>query len=527
MAKDLFPIKYNTKDSMNIVSLVRFKSITPFALKDTAIVIDEVEYPVKYLVANKSKVSKKHTAIWKISVPTDIIPTMAKNNNIRVSFGFADAYEDPVCRNIYYNWIWRSMSVAAHGPAYLDKEHGITACIRQKGGNYIQLMVRDLNMTDAKQEQIKLFFAFIFSKFMTNKDMVLLYEKDSSKYEESASVLYEELIDAGYENVWFILDPNYAFIDGIDPKYKKNIIPKGSFKHYLYFFKSKIFIGSEAVAHALDTSMFNRIALHKILSNDLSYVFLQHGVMYMVSLDSPSRTFFKRKELSGKYRVVVSSRLEADHFVEQGLHENEDLYICGLPKFDRNEWNKDAKEIVIMPTWRPWESNEIQVDPTSSKYYKMIMRIVSAIPDEYQDRIRILPHPLFMARIAKSDDPLKDKLKVDVKYDTILKDTALLITDYSSISFDAYYRGAQVIFYWEEKDECMEAYGEGTRLMLNEDNVFAPVAYNEEELTKAFNEVYLKPHSEFYQSRYDKIVEFHDGKNTERLIGMLKDDGLI
>ena len=157
----------------------------------------------------------------------------------------------------------------------------------------------------------------------------------------------------------------------------------------------------------------------------------------------------------------------------------------------------------------------------------MIKRIVSAIPEEYQDRIMILPHPLFLARIQKSDDPLKDKLKVDEKYDTILKNTALLITDYSSISFDAYYRGAQVIFYWEEKDECMEEYGMGTRLMLNEDNVFAPVAYNEEQLTRAFNEVYLKPHSEFYQNRYDKIVEFHDGQNTKRLIEMMKNDELI
>lgn len=527
MAKDLFPIKYNSGGNMNVVSLVRFKSITPFCLSEMRIVVDENVYPVKIICGNKNKLSKKHTAIWKISIPTEDILTMGKNNNIRVSFGFADAYEDPVTRNIYYNWIFRSMSVAAHGPAYIDKEHGITACIRQKGGNFMQLMVRDLNKTDAKIEQVKLFFAYWLSKFMFGKDIVLLFEKDSSKYEESASVVYEQLIDDGYENVWFIIDRDYPFIDDIPAKYRKHLLYKCTFKHYLYFFRSKTFISSEAIAHALDTSMFNKLALKKILSNDMSYVFLQHGVMYMVSLDSPSRTFFKRKELSGKYRVVVSSRKEADHFVEQGLHENEDLYICGLPKFDRNEWNEDSTQIVIMPTWRPWESNEVQVDPTSSKYYKMIKRIVSAIPEEYQDRIMILPHPLFLARIQKSDDPLKDKLKVTEKYDTILKNTALLITDYSSISFDAYYRGAQVIFYWEEKDECMEEYGMGTRLMLNEENVFAPVAYNEEQLTEAFNEVYLKPHSEYYQKKYDEIVEFHDGQNTKRLIQMLKNDELI
>ncbi len=249
--------------------------------------------------------------------------------------------------------------------------------------------------------------------------------------------------------------------------------------------------------------------------------------MYMISLDSPSRKFFKRKNLKGKYRVVVSSREEADHFTRIGNHLEENMYICGLPKYDNNYKYDDADQIVIMPTWRPWEANEFQVDLENSKYYKMLVRIVDAIPKEYHDKIVILPHPLLVKRLEKSNSPLKDKMLADDKYDNILRKTALLITDYSSIAYDAYYRGAQIIFYWEEKDECLENYGVGTKLLLNEENTFAPVAYNQEELTKAFSEVYMKPHSKEMQAKYDKIVQFHDGKNTERLIAMLKKDKLI
>ncbi len=53
--------------------------------------------------------------------------------------------------------------------------------------------------------------------------------------------------------------------------------------------------------------------------------------MYMVSLNSES-SMFKRKELKGKYRVIVSSVAEANHFVELGGHFDEDLYITGLPE---------------------------------------------------------------------------------------------------------------------------------------------------------------------------------------------------
>ena len=37
---------------------------------------------------------------------------------------------------------------------------------------------------------------------------IILFEKKSERYEESASVLFEKLIDEGYKNVFYILDKN-------------------------------------------------------------------------------------------------------------------------------------------------------------------------------------------------------------------------------------------------------------------------------------------------------------------------------
>ena len=157
----------------------------------------------------------------------------------------------------------------------------------------------------------------------------------------------------------------------------------------------------------------------------------------------------------------------------------------------------------------------------------MLKHITDAIPKAYQDKIILLPHPLFAKRISKSDDPIRKKFLISEKYDTILQHTALLITDYSSIAYDAFYRGAQVIFYWEEKDHCLRSYGKGTRLLLNESNVFAPIAYSPEDLTRLVQEIYHRPHTEEQEEKYRKIVAFHDGNNVKRLISMLKADGLL
>ena len=340
-------------------------------------------------------------------------------------------------------------------------------------------------------------------------------------------MLFENLIDSGYKNAYFIVTKDYEFFDRIPEKYLSNIIYKYSFKHYLYFFKSKTFIGTEAIAHSIDLKTFNVLALKKIVSKNLNYVFLQHGVMYMVSLNSESRGMFKRKNLNGKYRVIVSSQAEADHFTTLGRHLEEDIYITGLPKFDRNTHNENADKIVIMPTWRPWEINEARMDFTQTPYFKMLMKIYDAVPEHLKEKVIILPHPLIVNELSKLSETLTNKIVLDARYDDILKDTAVLITDYSSIAYDAFYRGARVVFYWEEKDYCMMQYGPSTMLMLNEENVYGDFAYNDENLGEIIEKNYNNPQTQEQKNRYSKLVNFHDGKNTQRLINFLKKDGII
>ena len=362
---------------------------------------------------------------------------------------------------------------------------------------------------------------------MRNLYPILLFEKHAARYEESASVLYEKLIDLGYKNIYFILDKNCSYLHEIDPKYRKHIVYKYSLKHYLYLFCCNTFISSESIAHACEVRTSNILINKKIKDPKLNYVFLQHGVMYMVSLSSTSRRFFHKKKTEGLKRVVVSSHLEEQHFTDYAKYDSEDIYVCGIPKFDRNEWDKDANKIIIMPTWRPWEYNQARLNFTETMYYKMILKILDSIPDEYRDNIIVLPHPLIAEAMNEIDGEILKYMNFDDKYDDLLKYAKVLITDYSSIAYDAFYRGSNIIFYWEEKNYCMECYGENTYLMLNEENSFGDICYNQQELRSVFEKNYLQDQDEKYISSYRKIVEFNDGKNTDRLIEFLNRDNLI
>ena len=483
------------------------------------ILINDKEYNINFLFKKGIKLVKNFRInFYKFEIPIKEASIMDIQNKIQVK------YEDMRLGRIIYSAWDLTKGKNRHSKILVDENRSFF--LRQTAKNTMYLTVRETNKYDFPKYRAKLKLGYILSKFLIKKDLVLLFEKESSRYEESASVVYEKLIDKGYKNAYYIIDEDNVKLKDIKEEYKKNIIYKDSLKHIMYFFKCKKFVGTESLGHAMQLRIASRLVVNKLNKKDLMYVFLQHGVMYMVSLSSDLRTGFKKMPIK-LHKIVTSSNLEADHFVELGGFEKEDLYICGLPKFDTAIRHDDADKIVIMPTWRRWEANQASIDYESTKYYKMIQRIVASIPKKLQEKVIILPHPLMLKEIKNNKEYSKYIPEGDFVYDEILKTCRLLITDYSSIAYDAYYRGSNVIFYWEEKEECRKEYGENAKLMLNEKNVFADVCYNSKELSKVIEKNYNEKQTKENIKKFKKIVEFDDNKNTERLIEMLIEDKVI
>ena len=415
---------------------------------------------------------------------------------------------------------------------------GIAMYFRQSRYNSLTLTVRDANIYDTPEGQARIKQAYKAAMAKKTKrlgtgragldrsnDPILMYEKNCARFEESASVLYKKLIDTGHDNVFFVVNEDNPQIKDLPEKYRRNLVWKDSDRHLELLFESDTYISTESTEHALQLRVASKLVMDKIKSRDLRYVFLQHGVMYMVSLNSDMRTGFRNIDHDFQ-RTVVSSELEAKHFIDLADMKREDLYITGLAKFDECFRNEGADRIVIMLTWRRWETNQARDDLENTKYYRMIKRIYDAVPDELKDKTVILPHPLMADRFKTAGD-LGEHVFLNGSYDSVLQETSLLITDYSSIAYDAFYRGANIIFCWEEKDECMEHYGEGTYLMLNEGNAFGDICMDSSGIREAIERNYLKPQTEENKTAYSRIVEFRDGRNSERIIDCLKADKII
>lgn len=72
-----------------------------------------------------------------------------------------------------------------------DRRDNTAAVFRQMTGNELGIYYRPYLRGDRIIEHIKVAVAFVLSFVKKGNNVILLYEKDGAKYEESASVTYE------------------------------------------------------------------------------------------------------------------------------------------------------------------------------------------------------------------------------------------------------------------------------------------------------------------------------------------------
>ena len=301
------------KKNNNIVisgfCLVKIMGVKEHETDELKLQIGDDIYNIKFKIKNGIKFIKNYRFnFYKVELPVDKIVNMDIQNKLLV------LYKELRPGRILYNAL--DITKGKNRVSKIITHNNRAIFLRQTVKNTMYLTVREVTPYDNFKGKVKLLTGWILSKLMLfKKDYILLYEKESSRYEESASVLYEKLIDLGYKNVYYIIDTENIKLKEIKDKYKKNLVYKNTLKHITYFFKCKKFVGTEALGHAMQLRVANKLVLDKLKSKDIMYVFLQHGVMYMVSLSSDLRTGFKKMDIK-LHKIVTSSEEEANHLFQ-------------------------------------------------------------------------------------------------------------------------------------------------------------------------------------------------------------------
>ena len=311
---------------------------------------------------------------------------------------------------------------------------------------------------------IKLFFACIYiffhKKHLYKKNIWLIQEKHTEA-RDNGYFLFKYLRTTHPElNVFYSIT-----IDSADRKKVEiygNTIKADSLQHYIYYLSAKNSIGSQpfgACPYPVHwVNMFNFLC-----RKDQKVVFLQHGIT-KDAIDG-------LKYSNTRFDLFTCSAVPEHEFVCDYLgYPQKNAKLLGFCRYDNLSSISTEKKIIVMPTFRKWlTANNRERDATNvecdkfkeSLFFKSYSTLLSdkillkALSDNNYQLIFYLHYSL-QSYVKVFDSFSNTNIIIASRncYDIpeLLKTSAVLVTDYSSVAFDFAYMKKPVIYFQFDED---------------------------------------------------------------------------
>lgn len=292
-------------------------------------------------------------------------------------------------------------------------------------------------------------------------------------------------------------------------KYGQSIINYGSFRHYLMYCRA---------THVIDTHIhgYNKHVKRLHLNKNQKHIFLQHGIIK----DYIPDCCYSNTQVD---MMICGAKPEYD-FVNSSFGYPEGIVkYTGLCRFDKLLEYTPKRQILLMPTWRKWLTEKNIGESDYLKAYAGLMsdHRLSELLERHQVKLVFYPHhemqPYLDSFISCASENIIIASKYEYDVQALLKESSMLITDYSSVFFDVAYMRKPVIYYQFDRDAFRQGhYQEG---YFSYDNGFGPVAFDTESLLK-----YLEGYCENgfrmdepYAKKAEEFFLYRDSKNCERV----------
>ena len=222
--------------------------------------------------------------------------------------------------------------------------------------------------------------------------------------------------------------------------------------------------------------------------------------------------------------------LEYDYLVSEFGFPEGVIQYTGLCRFDNLiRGNETSREILVMPTWRgsDYPQGEHFYETAFYRQFQSMLenpRLLDFL-EKHDFKLLFYPHIELQKELDKFKSPSERIILAswrDYDVQTLLMRCSLLITDYSSVFFDAGYMEKPVIYYQFDLEEFRKFhYQEG--YFSYENNGFGPVVQTEEELVDAVmdcagNDFRMQ---QKYLDRLEAFYPVRDDQNSERTYQIL------
>lgn len=361
---------------------------------------------------------------------------------------------------------------------------------------------------------INLIFKFI-CKLLKTKDYWIIVERGYDA-RDNAYYFYEYMKrEHPEQKVYYIIDSKSADYQRV----KEDAIEYKSLKTIFRVYRSEKIISTH-----YGTAIYNLsgryIHLPKI---NHKFYFLQHGIIKDNIIGLHFKNAPKRLFICGAYP-------EYQYVKETYGYPDGIVRYTGLARFDNLHNFETKKQILVMPTWRSW----CDTDFKNSEYFKCwneFLNNQSLINYLENNNVQLIFYPHYEVQkhlslfSTKSDKIILASFE-DYDVQTLLKESAVLVTDYSSVYFDFAYMKKPVIYYQFDKERFFSHhYNKG--YFDYETMGFGKVCESETEVINELNIIIqdqLKLNS-YYLKRTENFFPLYDDKNCERIYNAIVGKG--
>jgi len=345
------------------------------------------------------------------------------------------------------------------------------------------------------------------------------------------------------ERIYKAQDTGYAFF-----KYLRKKHPDLE-AYYIIDKNSRESENVEKLGHVLDYKskehIFHTIIAKKVISShhpDYLYpirsntfkrkikadkYFLQHGVMGTKNMVAN----YGKNATSGFDTdfFMVSSDFEKEMIVNDFGYSPDEVFVTGLSRFDTlfADDVENKKQILIIPTWRDWIINDEVF--SQSEYYERYRNLINSkelhkLSKQYGFDIVFCLHPNMQRFTKYFENPsvrIINQGEVDVQH--LIKESSLMITDYSSVGFDFSFLHKPVIYYQFDRSRFI-----GSRPShLDLDNDLPGEIVNDESQILNLLEWYAGNGFQMkqeYVERANKFIKYRDRQSSERIFQVIKNN---
>ncbi len=303
------------------------------------------------------------------------------------------------------------------------------------------------------------------------------------------------------------------------------VVQYGSIKHWIYYLVADKNVSSQKMGKP-NAAICYVLEVYGILKNKRA--FLQHGII------TADLTFLHYPHTKMKL-FVTSTKDECEYVDKVYEYPKGAVQELGLCRFDAlHKYDANPKQLLIMPTWRMYIRNEISGNEESlaaefmnTDYYKFwngLLEDKDFIDFIEEENIDVIFYPhremkAFLHCFNFKSKNIKLLSYKECEVQTVLKESALLVTDYSSVSMDFAYMKKPLVYYQFDYEQFRSGHHPEGYFSFKDDG-FGPVCETWEDVIRSVKNAFHKENGfvneDKYLSRHERYFDLYDSDNCKR-----------